>query len=216
MKRILIAIVAIAMTTSVMASDFGFGKTSSPKSFSPSFSTGMYTVDDGNMVISFGYGAPNISKSIYSIYSGYDDFKIKGMGPLHAKFEYFLSDRFGVGVVANYVSTSANWKFNDGTNTYNESYDYSSLAFNIRFNWHFYNEDGFDFYAGSGIGYKISNYKLVSDDPLGTHTAASGGIFPLGFEVTAGGRYFITDMFGIYAEVGLAKSIIQGGLCIKL
>lgn len=216
MKSILIAFLAFVMTTSAMATDFGFGKTSSPKSFSPSHSTGMYTVDEGNMVLSLGYGAPNLSKSLFSIYESYTDFTMKSMGPLHLKFEYFLSDRFGVGLVANYVSSYVSWIYDDGMGgKWNESYDYSSLAFNVRFNWHFYNQNGFDFYAGSGVGYKITNYKFKSDDPLGTGSLSLGG-FPLGFEVTAGGRYFITDMIGVYAEVGAAKSVIQGGVVVKL
>lgn len=216
MKSILIAFLAFVMTTSAMATDFGFGKTSSPKSFSPSHSTGMYTVDEGNMVFSLGYGAPNLSKSLFSIYESYTDFTMKSMGPLHLKFEYFLSDRFGVGLVANYVSNNVSYKYDDGTGTiYTDSYDYSSLAFNVRFNWHFYNQNGFDFYAGSGVGYKITNRVYTSDNPLSTDDLSIPG-FPLGFEVTAGGRYFITDMIGVYAEVGAAKSVIQGGIVVKL
>jgi len=38
---------------------------------------------------------------------------------------------------------------------------------------------------------------------------------PFGFEFTLGARYFFSNNIGVYAEVGAAKSVMQGGLVAK-
>ena len=39
---------------------------------------------------------------------------------------------------------------------------------------------------------------------------------PLGFEATIGLRVFLNKNIGLYSEVGISKSLIQGGLSFKL
>ena len=215
MKRLLLAIITIAMTTSLMASGFNFGKTPNPKSLAPSSIQNINTIEKGNIVFSAGLGFPNISKVFFSIYSSYLGYSISGQGPIHAKIEYFLADNLGLGLAVNYVSTSGSWIISDGTDEYHESMDFTSTAFNIRFNWHFYQDNGFDIYLGGGLGYKKSNYKFQTEHPLGKYNGNIDGS-PLGFELTIGGRYFINDYIGVYTELGIAKSIFQGGIVLKL
>jgi hypothetical protein len=38
---------------------------------------------------------------------------------------------------------------------------------------------------------------------------------PFGMELTFGFRYFFAPNFGLYAEVGAAKSVAQGGISVK-
>ncbi|MEK6616065.1 MAG: hypothetical protein AABZ32_08145 [Bacteroidota bacterium] len=40
------------------------------------------------------------------------------------------------------------------------------------------------------------------------------GFSPFGFEMTIGVRYYFVDGFGVYTEMGIAKSIIQAGLVV--
>ena len=215
MKSILITIIAIAMTSTVMASDFGFGKKANPNSLSPMHTSGSYAVDEGNMIFSLGYGSPNLSLSLVRGLAPLG-VQAKGAGPLHFKFEYMLSDRFGVGLVVNQVASSASWTNDSLGTTYDYSAKYSSIAFNIRFNWHYFNTDKIDLYAGGGIGYKKNNWSFGGNDQTWINNHSFSQLLPLGLEVTAGIRYFFTDFIGAYVEVGAAKSIIQGGIVIKL
>jgi hypothetical protein len=34
-------------------------------------------------------------------------------------------------------------------------------------------------------------------------------------ELTIGARYFFTENIGLYAELGAAKTVVQGGLAVK-
>lgn len=215
MRQFLITILALALSTSIMASDFSFGKTSHSKSWAPIPAPSMNVPEEGNIVFSAGLGFPNISKVIFSVYSTYLGYSISGIGPFHAKAEYFFADNMGLGLAVNYVATSGAWIISDGTDDYHESLDFTSMAFNIRFNWHFYQDIGFDCYLGAGLGYKYSNYKFQTEHPFGKYTGSQNA-FPAGAELTIGGRYFINDYIGIYTELGIAKSIIQGGVVVKL
>ena len=215
MKSILITIIAVALTTSAMASDFGFGKKTNPNSLSPMHSTGSYVVDEGNMIFSLGYGSPNIALTIMRGFAP-AGVQSKGAGPLHFKFEYMLSDRFGAGIVVNQVSSSASWTSDSLGGPYNYEASYNSIAFNIRFNWHYFNTNKVDLYAGGGVGYKKNNWSFGGNDQAWIDRQSITQILPLGLEFTAGVRYFFTDFIGAYVEVGVAKSIIQGGIAIKL
>jgi hypothetical protein len=213
MKKITLTIISLMMVFSSFAYDFG-GKVKTTLKSPTSLPT---MPEEGNMVFSIGYGVPNLTKSLYSAYDSYTNFSVTGIGPLHFKFEYFLSESFGVGLVVNYVNTSATWKDENFAGIlYKTTYNYSSLAFNMRFNWHFYTNDHFDIYGGSGIGYRVNKYEYIDEDPNGLTDWSRPSFFPLGFELTVGMRYFFMENIGVYMEVGAAKSILQFGVAIKI
>jgi len=213
MKQKFILIAAILISFSAQASDFGFGVKANLQSDSTKIEDENH-LHEGNIVFSLGGGFPNLSNFYFAFHSARQDFHMTGKGPYHAKFEYFISDEFGIGLVVNNSSTYGSWIYDDGIKQYNESLEYHSTAFNVRINWHFFNNNGADIFLGSGFGYKYTTYTYLSENPNGNNKLDFGS-FPVGFELTIGGRYFITDMFGFYLEFGLAKSIFQGGLSIK-
>lgn len=175
---------------------------------------------EGKMIISAGYGAPNLTKSLFKIYEGFLGFKLTGLGPIHAKFEYAVTDKIGLGVSLNYVQTQVEWTDSYLDNNLN-SVDYalgfkgSSLSANARMNLHFGKSKKLDPYWGFGFGYRSNSYAFYSDYVGATPLVISGGI-PLGFETTFGMRYYFTDNIGLYFEAGISKSILQGGLAIKI
>lgn len=174
------------------------------------------TFEEGNKIISIGYGTPNLGKSILKTYETNEEYKVKGLGPLHAKFEYGITDKIGIGLSINHVNYSATWV---ETNSSNQSYDYkfarNSTAFNARLNFHFGESNVIDPYFGFGLGYKTTSNKWTTNDPT-FENVSLGGLFPLGFETTFGIRAYFTPNIGAFAEVGVAKSVIQGGLCFKI
>ena len=214
MKKILLTSMVLFLAISLSANGFGFGKKNTPTP-DKAQKTSMYTVGEGDFIVSLGYGAPNWSKMIFSVSTGVIDLKDSYLGPLHLKGEYMVGDFFGIGLVVNHVSTNLEYKLNDGFGgQYNYKIDYASTAFNVRFNWHFYNQQNFDIYAGGGVGYRVGNTKIEASDPT-YDTEMSFGNFPLGLEFSGGIRYYVTDMIGFYMEVGATKSIVQGGVTLK-
>jgi len=178
--------------------------------------------DQGNVVVSLGYGMPNLTKSVYKAYESFIGYKVTGFGPMHIKFEYGVSEKFGVGLSVNTVSTKVSWTdtYEDWVDTayvettYESGVKFNAIAFNIRGNYHFVNTDKLDVYGGLGLGYNNSKSEFYSDDPDALVLSVSAFI-PLGLEFSVGTRYFFTDNIGAYIECGLAKSVIQGGLSIK-
>ena len=143
-------------------------------------------VAQGNSIFSLGYGFPNLGKSIYKALNTNNDFKVKGIGPLHLKYEYMVSDKVGIGASINFV------------------------------NYHFVSNDNLDVYFGVGAGYRggKTTYTSVPNDPDFSFDTKIA--IPVGMETTLGMRYFFTENIGAYTEIGLGKSLIQFGACFKI
>lgn len=172
---------------------------------------------EGTMVFSVGYGFPNLNKSIFNAYNIEDNFTVKGMGPLHAKFEYGISEKIGIGLSMNHVSASVGFDdFDDiDQKTYNYKLAWNNTKINARLNFHFANTDKLDVYWGFGFGYGFGSYKWTTTDPDFNDNKLEV-LIPIGFESTIGARYYVTDNIGIYSEVGFAKSIVQFGLAVRI
>lgn len=173
----------------------------------------------GKSIISVGYGFPNIGKAIFNVYDIYTDFKVTGIGPIHVKYEYGVSDKIGMGVSVNIVSSKVSW--NEAAYGYNDTKTYEhrikSNSYNIlaRMNLHFATQAKLDPYWGFGLGYSGRKWTYSSDDPNDLQSIALKNLIPLGFETTVGCRFYFTDNIGAYVEAGLSKSIVQGGLVAK-
>lgn len=170
----------------------------------------------GSSTFTIGYGFPNIGKSILKIgnSAGVTDSKITGVGPLHAKYEYAVSDKVGVGVSVGYVSFADEYTQNSGGPTYKYKDAITSLGILARFNYHFGGNDKVDPYVGIGAGYNNWSLKTTTNDPDGTGNSITIPI-KVGFEGGVGVRYYFTPNIGAYAELGYGKSILQGGLAFK-
>lgn len=173
----------------------------------------------GKIIFTLGYGAPNLGKSVLKAYESKAGYKATGLGPAHAKIDYGLSDKISFGVSINYVSFGADWADNSIDSVgdpvvYVYSTKFQSISILGRMNIHFATTGNLDPYWGIAAGYKNSSFSWDSNDPFFT----GGFKFPsgFGFETTFGLRYYFTPNIGIYTEIGIAKSIIQGGLAIKL
>jgi Outer membrane protein beta-barrel domain len=164
----------------------------------------------GEMNASIGIGFPNLNLVAVKVFQIYPDFASHGTGPFHAKFEYAISDYLGIGLTANYVNVTS--KFTNAP--YNYKGSWSSIKFNARTNVHVINTKNFDGYLGLGIGYGSGTSKMTTNDPsqAGIPTVT---LVPFGFETTIGARYFVSNKWAIYSELGIAKSIIQTGVCYK-
>lgn len=172
----------------------------------------------GKSIISVGYGFPNIGKAIFNVYDIYTDFKVTGIGPMHLKYEYGVSDKIGMGLSVNLVTSKVSWM---EPGYYNDSISYEhrikSTAYSIlaRMNIHFATQAKIDPYWGFGLGYSGRKWTYSTDDPNDLNAVSLKNLIPLGFESTIGCRFYFTDNIGAYLEAGFSKSIVQGGLVAK-
>jgi opacity protein-like surface antigen len=184
--------------------------------------------DEGTKVFSLGYGFPNLTKTVFkAVDESFTDseLKVTGAGPMHFRFEYGLSETWGIGASINFASagleeTYTATYFNETTQqnetkSYTDKQSFKSFSALVRFNKHWPISDKADVFSGVGLGYKSSKWSWDSDNPNSLEEDFDS-LIPIGFEWTVGLRYYFTDNIGAYVEGGLAKSILQFGLAIKL
>lgn len=127
---------------------------------------------------------------------------------LNFKYEYGANEEFGFGVnVATYEAAMNYTTYDEYTKEYQDDY-YTTSSFLFRINYHPVVNEKTDFYFGAGIGYRYAQYNEYRNNDV-------GAIFPIGFELTAGFRYYPIKHIGLFTEVGLAKSLIQAGVVVK-
>jgi hypothetical protein len=191
-----------------------------PKSFHIHSGDAGDAFQEGKIVFSVGYGFPNWGATILKTFDNNRNFEVTGFGPLHFRGEYGLSDKIGFGLSVNYVSFAASWVDDINSNGNNIPYYYkvssTSISFLARMNIHFATSEKLDPFWGLGVGYRSGSYKITSDDPNANNTVNLKNIVPVGFETTIGLRYYFIPGFGLYTEMGIAKSLIQAGLTVAL
>jgi hypothetical protein len=162
------------------------------------------SVESHSKLLSFSYGGPSMLFWDRWDFFG-DNENLKTSGPMHIKYEYSVSNKIGLGLNLNFVSSTYSYN-----NKEVESMKVASIL--VRLNYHFFKENGLDLYWGTGYGYRFGKH---SETYNGT-TTDKAILIPYGFELTFGTRYYFNDSFGIFTEFGIAQSLVQGGITFKI
>jgi len=98
---------------------------------------------------------------------------------------------------------------------------YRTRSYNVRYNYIFNPDGAVVTYLGLGFGIRGNSLSAKANDPSFGQLINLPGFnvisYPtLGFETTLGFQSNITENLGWYAEIGLAKSVFQGGVFIRL
>jgi hypothetical protein len=193
-----------------------------------------YAISKHEFMFSVGYATPSIVRSFLKHQTSREDIVVSGVGPLLAKTEFMISNRFGICINASYSNYKVSW-YQDSYDTILQKYrpfemgiKSYELAGTVRGNYHFWKRAKIDSYAGIGVGYGLFH--------IGGYTTAHTTIFSFQFdlpptlslECTYGIKYFPIRNVGIFAEVGLGKSwilfdkyfipdaLVQAGISFKL
>lgn len=188
----------------------------------------------GKMVLEIGYGYPNMDNYIYNNSIGNDNLgfgisfkQINSSGPIHFRGTYGISNHIGIGISMNYDSYGGQLKIVhiiNHTNGVDEYYNYKkqvySLSGLIRFSYHFAVTKKIDPYIAIGGGFLSNTIHFTTNDTSSNametfNNYVGARLPPASFEFVAGMRYYFSKHIGIYAEVGLAKSLIQFGIVSK-
>ncbi len=166
-------------------------------------------------VITLGFGFDPFYSHIGSY--GYN-YKKTGVGPIILTYERGITELLGIGRIG--VGGSIGQSFYT-SKSYSNFYNYeyidrtSRTAIFLKVAYHFdFGVDKLDVYAGVGGGGYIYNRKYSSNDPYDNYKYSSGS-YGGGPAVFGGVRYYFTDAFGVYGEVGYGMSAINGGLAFK-
>jgi len=125
------------------------------------------------------------------------------IGPIHIKYEYSSSEKFGLGCSIAY-------------HRYKDINDLPILGYRLvaRMNYHIYTGKKWDAYsdAGIGVGKCKAQYRLNASSP---QILTDREIVPE-IELGVGARYYFTKNIGLYIEAGIGKTIFHGGIAIEL
>jgi len=181
--------------------------------------------EEGTSSASIGYGFGKIGYNINSrfkntvlarMYGMVSVYQFSYLGPLFLKYEYAISDKFGLGLNVSYLTSTADFTSTDfSTNeVFNNSINRTGYNIMLRFNWHFGDHDMIDPYFGLAGGYRSNNWSSdFEDQSLGELDINT--LIPVGIEATFGTRFLFTDNLGAYVELGLARAFFQVGLTGK-
>jgi hypothetical protein len=183
--------------------------------------------EEGTSSASIGYGFGKIDYSDNSMfentvlarYYGYriqDGYQFSYLGPLFLKYEYAISDKFGLGLNVSYLTSTAEFTSTDfyTNEVFNNSINRTGYNIMMRFNWHFGDHDMIDPYFGLAGGYRSNNWSSdLEDQALGEINLST--LYPVGIEATFGTRFLFTDNVGAYVEIGLARAFFQFGVTGK-
>lgn len=129
---------------------------------------------------------------------------------LNVNGEYSITDELAIGPYFAFT------QYDYGYSGYD--YDYTFMDFGVRGSYHFsklfkINVEELDIYGGAFLGFVVGNYDYDGpggndyDDPY--DGGIRGGIH-------AGARYFFSDKFAAYGEVGVGLSPLVLGVTFKL
>lgn len=190
----------------------------------------------GKVYVSMGYGLINgnfiVANAIKkSVAKNWDNVGLQRRPTWMAKAEYALTPHWGLGahfaIGGLGVNASIDSFISPGVRISGDL-RYTTWSLLTRVNYHIFAENNFDLYVGAGIGFRANNLRVTSNDNL-----TDRWDFPvdlgfvekripntlsvpiIGADFTVGMRYHILPPVAVYAEFGVAKSIIQTGATIR-
>lgn len=202
-----------------------FGQTNTEE-----YETGFYK---NRIYFSAGIGAGNLAQKSIEIASDasqdYVQLNFNKKPNLYFKGEYAVSNRFGVGLHVATSGMDLSYRipdsfFSANVNKYipaEVAVKYNTWSVNVRANYHFIKGKQIDVYTGISIGFRNNTLRIEDNDPnkkwelplkLFNIRIPSVSFPSVGGDLTTGIRYTPIKNIGIFAEIGIAKTIVQGGV----
>ncbi len=186
-----------------------------------------YCVKKGNKIIDAFYGVT---------FNNYFPFRYNWPIPsnitnkycIGGAFEYLVNDKIGIGAEITYrvLSGSADEERYRWDSLYyiSENFKmdikYEKLRTLAKINVHFYKTNKVDFYSNFGLGLVFERIEINQEPPsinipnYNQYSNANRTTF--GIKAGLGLRVYISDVFGIHAELSIGGPIARIGFCYKL
>lgn len=141
----------------------------------------------------------------------------------HALYEKGVWNVRGVDVISlgGYLgykgfNNEVNYGFGPNKYKYTEKWNYTIVGFRSCYHYNGFTKlPKLDVYGGAMLSFNFLNYVYEDNDPFDSdyydrnyNNSVTGSIF-------VGGRYFFTENFGAYSELGFGVNTITAGICFK-
>lgn len=132
--------------------------------------------------------------------------------PISAGLQFGITDKISVGGIIGYSGSS--YKFGFLSSSYEWKYSYIILG--ARGEYHFLESNNkLDAYGGATLGYELLSVTEPGNLPKYGVTYSTKGSALL-FGIHVGGRYAISNNFGVFGELGYGMGYITVGAFLKL
>ena len=139
---------------------------------------------------------------------------------LNVHFDHGMGDlgpgTWGLGGYAGYKTSSYKAAY---FNFYNVDYHYTYLVIGARGTWHYneWHDDKWDTYGGVMLAYRAMSFQNNTDyGPYGYLNTYSYDDSGLALSIFVGARYYFSDKFAAYSELGYGLTTLQVGVSMKL
>lgn len=178
------------------------------------FSAISQTFPKGTKSISVGYGVISYENIVLRILANQLNFESSLKGPLYIKAEYAVADNFTIGVNVNYSKIAATFNVDSVKYTGNMSFGSTSVILRANYMLSVSDGDG-GIYFGAGLGYRGGKLSYYDDNPYKDLKGSITVPLPLTFEATFGYKHYFGPNIGVYAEMGVTRSLFQAGLTTR-
>jgi len=158
----------------------------------------------GDNIASIGIGL--VKTGYYGYGYGYANSGRSSMPLIFASYERCIWDNMfneqsslGVGGIFGFSSTK-----------YANLYKYSDIFVGVRGVFHYALVDKLDTYGGLGFGLAFSSFKYI--DTSYKHSGSGSRFYPL---FSVGARYYFSDAFAAFAELGYSYTVFNLGASFK-
>lgn len=167
--------------------------------------------EEGNNIVGIGIGIGGY----YNAYSGSYTSQTPAIGLSYEKITGIDvgPGSLGLGGFLGYKSLTYEASYLYGK--YDWKWTYTIVGFRGAYHYDLFKVDKLDTYAGAMLSYNVVKYTDNTNYPNGyvnTYKAKGSGI---GFTLYAGGRYYFTEKFGAFAELGYGVAYLTLGAAIK-
>jgi hypothetical protein len=178
------------------------------------FATGLFVLLLAALVVSSASAQAKKGESVITAGVGFGYPGLYGtssMPPIFLAFDHSVQNKFSVGGVVSYSSSSYEFTVDKWTYTY--------IFVGARGAYHF-GEDlqlpsNTDLYGGITLGYNIVNWSYSGPNANILYYSVGGSYFQFGFY--GGGRYFFSPRWGVTGELGYdALGFFKLGLSYKI
>lgn len=167
--------------------------------------------DLGSNVIGLGIGFGG------SLGSGYSYGTQTPALSLH--FDHGMWELGGPGIISigGYVGYKS-YKYDSDIYGYSFSEKRSYTVIGVRSAYHYngIKSDKFDVYGGLTLAYNIVNYTYSNNDPNYIYSASASDDSSIYLAIYVGGKYYFSDNFAAFAELGSGIAYLNLGVAYKL
>ena len=184
-----------------------------------------YCVKKGNKIIDAFYGITFNSGPLFVFNNWSITNNITNKYCIGGAFEYLVNDKIGIGAEITYrvLNGSSNEnRYDSLSNSKNFKIDkkYEKLRTLAKINVHFYKTNKVDFYSNFGLGFVFERIEFNQEPPSiiypNYYQYSNANRTTFGIKAGLGLRVYLSNVFGIHAELSIGGPIARIGICYKL